>query len=176
MNTAHIHQYTLIYLPFKLICLSLAGQRLRKRGVGKALLRLIKTHYWSRCAWVWVGVWGSVEPRAHLSEGSSSVLYSRLARDPSGGHIKESSSPATLFFWRQQRLMTSHPLLFHSWPVWLMWSTIPQNVGNGRRKEGSIASLNLCYPTSQSKFTLSNIEILDFCMSRFLNTSLHPIV
>lgn len=130
-----MHQRTLVYLPFKLLCLYLAGQRLKKRGVGKALLRLIKTHYWSRSVWVWVGVWGSVEPRAYLSEDSSSVLYSRLARDPSGGHIKESCSPATRFFWRQQRLMTSLPLLFHSWPVWLMWSTIPQIVGIGRQKK-----------------------------------------
>ncbi len=125
---AHMH----ITHSFKLLCLSVAGQRLRKRGVGEALLRLIKTHYWSRSVWVWVGVWRSAEPRAHLSEDSSSVLYSRLARDPSGGHIKEFCSPATLVFWRQQRLMTSLPLLFHSWTVRLMWSTIPQYVENGR--------------------------------------------
>ncbi len=125
---AHIH----ITHSYKLLCLSVAGQRLRKRGLGEALLRLIKTHYWSRSLWVWVGVWGSTEPRAHLSEDSSSVLCSRLARDHSRGHIKDSCSPATLVFWRQQHLMTSLPVLFHSWTVRLMWRTIPQYVENGR--------------------------------------------
>lgn len=39
----------------------------------------------------------------------------------------------------------------------------------------SIESFNLCYPT-QSKFTLSNMEMLGFCVSMFLNTALHPNV
>lgn len=158
---------------FKLLCLSVAGQSLRKRGVGEPLLGLIKTHYWSWSVWVWVGVWGLAEPRAHLSEDSSSVLYSSLAWDPSGGHIKESCFPATLVFWRQQCLMTSLPLLFHSWTVQLMWSTIPQYVENSRRRKNL---LNLCYPTPQSKFTLSNMRMLGFYVSRYLNTALHPYV
>lgn len=137
----------------------MAGQRLGKRGVGEALLRLIKTHYWSRSAWVWVGVWGSAEPRAHLSEDSSSVLYSRLARDPSRGHIKESCSPATLVFWRQHRLMTSLPLLFHSWTERLMWSTIPQYVENGRRNLLNLSISVIQQPNQNSHWVIWKCRI-----------------